>query len=73
MKDKAKSTVEDTKTILQNVGEFLDAVSFTAVALYTVFSAYNHRADIWYKALLVAGLIVSFQAFRLLVKHFKKV
>lgn len=72
MKDKAKNKVEETKTVLQNVGEFLDAVAFTAVALYAVFSAFNHRNDVWYKALLVAGLIVSFQAFRLLVKHFSK-
>lgn len=73
MKDKAKNKVEDTKTVLRNIGEFVDAVAFTAVALYTVFSAFNHRDGVWHKALLLAGVIVSFQSFRLLVKHFKKV
>ena len=72
MKDKAKAKAEQTKTVLQNVGEFLDAVAFTAVALYTVYSAYQQREDIWFKALLAAGLVVSFQAFRLLVRHFSK-
>lgn len=73
VKDKAKATKETTQTVVQNVGEFLDAISFTVVALFTVFTAFDHRDEsYWYKALLLAGLVVSFQAFRLLVRHFNK-
>ena len=73
IKDKVKTNVDTTKTIVTNLGEFLDAVSFTVVALFTVFTAFDHRDESnWYKALLFAGLVVSFQAFRLLVRHFNK-
>lgn len=70
---KVKQVKDEAQTVLQNVGEFIDAVSFTAVALFTVFWAFDHKDESnWYKALLLAGLVVSFQAFRLLVRHFKK-
>jgi hypothetical protein len=59
--------------VLKNVGEFLDAVAFTVVALFSLYAAYTHRTDSkWYYGLLGAGLIVSIQAFGLLVKHFSK-
>lgn len=70
---KETSKKEQATTILKNIGEFLDAVSFTAVALFAVYFAFTHRAENkWYYGLLAAGLIVSVQAFGLLVKHFSK-
>lgn len=71
-KDKP-SKLEEVKTLARNVGEFLDAVSFTAVALFTLYVSFVKRGESnWYWALLAAGLIVSIQAFALLKKHFSK-
>lgn len=71
-KDKP-SKVEEIKTLARNVGEFLDAVSFTAVALFTLYVSFVKRGESnWYWGLLAAALIVAVQAFGLLIKHFKK-
>lgn len=73
MKDKAKKQVTTVKTVLKNVAEFVDAVAFTAVALFSVFTGFTNREENnWYYGLLAAGLVVSIQAFALLIRHFKK-
>lgn len=75
---KVKDKATEAKTVVQNVGEFLDGVSFAAVAGFAVFWSIDNLENVrwfvptWNKALLLAGLVVTVQAFVLLVRHFKK-
>lgn len=73
VKETVSTKIDHTKTVVTNIGEFLDAVAFTVVALFAVIAGLQHRQDNkWYWGLLAAGLLVSVQAFGLLVKHFSK-
>lgn len=62
-----------TKVVLKNVSEFVDAAALAAVSGYAIYEALqsNHKS-FWYKALLIAGVLIALQAFVLLVKHFNK-
>ncbi len=60
-----------TKVIARNFGEFIDAVALTSVSGYAVYQGVNHT-DVWYRALLLAGVLIALQAFGLLVRHFNK-
>jgi len=61
------------KTVSKNVAEFCDAAALSAVSGYSIYEALQpaHKS-FWYKALLVAGVLIALQAFVLLVKHFNK-
>lgn len=73
MSKEKTSKLDEIKTLAKNVGEFLDAVSFTAVALFTLYVSFTKRDESnWYYGLLAAGLIVTVQAFALLKRHFSK-
>lgn len=72
MKDKVKKQAKEAQTMLQNAADLADAVAFSAVAVFTTVSAFNHRENDWYKALLLASLVVVFQAARLWAKNLKK-
>lgn len=71
VKDKIKQDVATTKTVVKNVAEFVDAVALTAVSVYSIFEGLHHKT-FWYRALLVAGVLIALQAFVLLVRHFNK-
>lgn len=60
-----------TKVVAKNVAEFTDAAALTAVSGYSIYEALKH-SSVWYRGLLVAGVLIALQAFVLLVRHFNK-
>lgn len=64
-----KDNIVTTKTVLKNVGEFVDASCLAAVSGFAITEALRH-SGFWYKALLFAGVVIALQAFILLVRHF---
>ena len=70
---KVKTKLEEAKSVVKNVEEFVTAVAFTVVSIFAVYTGYAHRTENnWYYGLLASGLLVSFQAFKLLLQHFSK-
>lgn len=62
-----------TKTVSKNVAEFADAAALAAVSGYSVYEALQpSNKSFWYRALLVAGVLIALQAFVLLVRHFNR-
>lgn len=61
------------KTVTKNVCEFADAAALAGVSGYSIYEALQpaHKT-FWYRALLVAGVLIALQAFVLLVKHFNR-
>jgi hypothetical protein len=75
MYNKVKTTVvkhwKTTTVVTKNVLEFADAAALAAVSGFAIYSSYN-KQSYWYKALLLAGVLISLQAFVLLVRTFNK-
>jgi len=71
IKDTAIKDFNTAKVIWKNFIELMDAVCLTAVSGYSIYEALRHT-QLWYKALLFAGVVIALQAFVLLVKHFNK-
>jgi hypothetical protein len=71
VKDNLNNYGTTIKTVCKNVAEFADGLALAAVSGYAIYEALKHTSY-WYKALLVAGVLIALQAFVLLVRHFNK-
>lgn len=72
LKNKVISEVNTVKTVWHNFLELLDAICLTAVSSYAIYESVRHATQLWYKALMVAGLMIALQAFVLLLRHLNK-
>ena len=71
LKKKAADNITAIKTVSKNVFEFADATALSAVSGFSIYQSLHHTS-VWYKALLVAGVLIALQAAILLVRHFNK-
>jgi ABC-type transport system involved in cytochrome c biogenesis permease subunit len=73
IKTKANEVTSITKTCWSNAQELVDAACLGAVSGYSIYeSLQKGHTSGWYKALLVAGIVIALQALSLFVRHLNK-
>lgn len=70
---KIKEVVSVTKTCWDNAQELVDAACLASVSGYSIYESLqpNHKSG-WYRALLIAGIVIALQAAALFVRHLNK-
>ena len=72
-RNQVKDNWQSTKTVTKNVAEFVDATCLGIVSGFAIYTAQRTtERNLWEWVLLFSGVAIAFQAFLLLVKHFKK-